>query len=165
MRDGPARPSWIDFGGQADQFPSGFQSLSQQRELEMKPKKFILEVGMGMDQHGQDPTNAACKAVRDAVSRSCLAGLLEIARLDDVNQMIVDVLIACPHPEQVDKEKVLQALPFGQRQIEAVEGGMVARAVYQPELGDTSDEAYIANAAVTVWVDMDHVLNAWKEEL
>lgn len=131
----------------------------------MKLRKLIMEVGMGMDQHGQDPTNAARKAVRDAVSRSCLTGLLEIARLDDVNQMVVDVLVACPHADQVDKEAVLAALPFGQKKIEVVEGGMVARAVYQRELGDTSDEAYIANAALTVWVDMNHVLNAWRQEL
>ncbi len=120
---------------------------------------------MGMDQHGQDPTHAAVKAVRDAVSRSCLTGLLEIARLDDVNQMIVDVLVACPHAGQVNGQAVLEALPFGQKSIQIVEGGMVARAVYQPELGDASDEAYVANAAVTVWVDMDHVLEAWRQEL
>jgi uncharacterized protein (TIGR02058 family) len=131
----------------------------------MDLRKFILEVGMGMDQHGQDPTNAARKAVKDAVSRSCLAGLLDVAQLRDVNQMVVDVLIACPHPEQVNQEKVLAALPFGQKRIEVVEGGMVARAIYQPELGDTSDEAYIANAAVTVWVDMEQVLEAWKQDL
>jgi uncharacterized protein (TIGR02058 family) len=131
----------------------------------MNLKKFIVEVGMGLDQHGQDPTNAARKAVKDAVSRSCLAGLLEIAKLEDVSQMFVDVLVACPHAGQVDKEQVLAALPFGQKKIEVVEGGMVARAVYQPELGDTSDEAYVANAAVTVWVDMDHVVNAWRQEL
>jgi uncharacterized protein (TIGR02058 family) len=131
----------------------------------MKLTKFIMEVGMGLDQHGQDPTNAARKAVKDAVSRSCLTGLLEIARLDDVNQMVVDVLVACPHAEQVDQEIVLAALPFGQKRTEVVEGGMVATAIYQPELGDTSDEAYIANAAVTVWVDMDHALKAWREEL
>ena len=131
----------------------------------MDLRKFILEVGMGMDQHGQDPTNAARKAVRDAVSRSCLSGLLDVVRLRDVNQMVVDVLVACPHPEKVDQEKVLEALPFGQVRIEVVEGGMVARAIYQPELGDTSDEAYIANAAVTVWVDMEQVLDAWKQEL
>jgi uncharacterized protein (TIGR02058 family) len=131
----------------------------------MSLKKFIMEVGMGMDQHGQDPTNAARKAVKDAVSRSCLTGLIEIARIDDVDQMIVDVLVACPHAHKVDRETVLEAVPFGQKKIEVVEGGMVARAVYQPELGDTSDEAYVANAAVTVWVDMDHVLDAWRGEL
>ena len=123
-----------------------------------------MEVGMGMDQHAKAPTNAAQKAVRDAVSRSCLTGLLEVARPDDVNQMLVDVLIACPHPHQVGKEQVLQDLPFGRKKIEVVEGGMVARAICEPDLGDTSDEAYIANAAVTVWVDMDHVLNAWTDK-
>jgi len=130
----------------------------------MKLVKFVMEVGMGMDQHGQDPTNAAVKAVKDAVSRCCLTGLLELARLDDVNQMMVDLLVACPHAGQVDGQAVLEALPFGQKSIQIVEGGMVARAVYQPELGDTSDEAYVANAAVTVWVDMDHVLEAWRGE-
>jgi uncharacterized protein (TIGR02058 family) len=119
---------------------------------------------MGVDQHGQDPTHAAVKAVKDAVSRCCLTGLLEVARLDDVNQMIVDLLVACPHADQVDGQAVLDALPFGQKSIKVVEGGMVARAVYQPELGDISDEAFVANAAVTVWVDMDHVLEAWRQE-
>jgi uncharacterized protein (TIGR02058 family) len=131
----------------------------------MNLRKFIMEVGMGMDQHGQDPTNAARKAIKDAISRSCLTGLLEIARLDDVDQMIVDVLVACPHADQVDREAVLDAVPFGRKEINVVEGGMVAQAVYQPELGDTSDKAYVANAAVTVWVDMDHVLDAWRGEL
>jgi uncharacterized protein (TIGR02058 family) len=130
----------------------------------MNLKKFVIEMGMGIDQHGQDPTNAAQKAVKDAMVRSCLIGLLEIARLEDINQMMVDVLIACPHPERVDAEKVLQAVPFGQKQIKVVEGGMIAQSIYQPDLGDTSDETYIANAAVTVFVDMDRVLAAWKEE-
>jgi hypothetical protein len=39
---------------------------------------------------------------------------------------------------------------------------MIAPTIYQPELGDTSDEAFIANAAVTVFVDMDRVLEAWR---
>lgn len=131
----------------------------------MHLKKFIMEVGMGLDQHGQSPTNAARKAVKDAISRSCLTGLLEIARLEDVNEMIVEVLVACPHPEQVDRAQVLEAIPFGQKQIQVVEGGMITQSVYQPELGDTSDEAYVANAAIHVFVDMDRVLRAWKDKL
>jgi uncharacterized protein (TIGR02058 family) len=128
----------------------------------MNWKKFVVEIGVGIDQHGQDPTNAARKAVKDAVSRSCLCGLLEVARLQDVNEMAVDVVVACPDPERVDRDVVLQALPFGAKTIEVVNGGMVARSVYQPELGDTSDEVFVANAAVTVSVDMDHVLRAWS---
>lgn len=131
----------------------------------MNLKKFIVEVGMGVDQHGQDPTNAAQKAVKDAVARSCLVGLLEIARLDDVDQMFVDVLITSPYPEKVDAEKVLQTIPFGRKQIKIVEGGMIAKSIYQPKLGDTSDEFLVANAAVTVFVDMDRVLESWKKEV
>ena len=77
--------------------------------------------------------------------------------------MIVQVLVACPHPEQVDEERVLRAIPFGKLDIEVVDGGMTAPTVYQPELGDTSDEAVVANAAVTVLVDTNRVLDAWLE--
>lgn len=130
----------------------------------MNLKKFVIEMGMGIDQHGQDPTHAAEKAVKDAMARSCLIGLLEVVRLEDINQMLVDVLIACPDPERVDPKKVLQAVPFGQKQIKVMEGGMIAKSIYQPELGDTSDETYVANAAVTVFVDMDRMLTVWKKE-
>ena len=130
----------------------------------MQLRKFIVEMGMGIDQHGQDPTNAARKAVKDAISRSCLAGIIDIARLDDVDQMIVEVLVACPHPDRVDRRAVLRAAPFGQKTITVVEGGMIVPTIYQPELGDATDEAFVANAAVTVYVDMDRVLEAWQDE-
>lgn len=128
-------------------------------------KRFVIEFGMGLDQHGQDPTRAACKAVKDAVARSCLAGLLEIVRLREVNDMLVDIQIACPHPEKVDRGAVLEALPFGRKQLTLHEGGMVAHGLFQPELGDTTDETYIANATITVWVDVGEMLEAWHEEM
>ena len=126
-------------------------------------KRFIIEFGMGLDQHGQNPTRAACKAVKDAVARSCLAGLLEIVRLRDVNDMLVAIQVACPHPEQVDRQAVLDALPFGKKELTLCEGGMVAHGLFQPELGDQTDEAYIANAAITVWVDVDEMLQQWSK--
>ena len=46
-------------------------------------KKFIVEFGMGTDFHGQDVTKAAKKAVKDAVSRSCLCGLEDVLGLTD----------------------------------------------------------------------------------
>lgn len=131
----------------------------------MNRKRFVVEMGMGIDQLGQDPTKAAFKAVKDAVSRSCLAGLLEVTRLHEVNQMMVDVLVGCPYPEQVDEAQVLEAIPFGQKRIQVVEGGLIAKGVYLPQLDDHSEETLIATAAVTVFVDMDQVLEAWNEEL
>lgn len=127
-------------------------------------RRYILEFGMGLDQHGQEVTSAARKAAKDAVSHACLAGLLEIVKLRDVNDMVVDIVIACPHPEQVDRQAVLDAVPFGTKKLSIVEGGMAAHGLFQPELGDVTDEAYVAIAAITVWVDVDAMLDAWQIE-
>lgn len=116
-------------------------------------KRFILELGTGIDLHGQDATKAAMRAVKDAISRSCLCGLVEILELDDLNRMFVEVTVAVPTPEQVDPEAVLSVIPFGRKELEVVSGGMRAPGLYQPELGDRTSDVIVANAAVTVWVD------------
>ncbi|MFM8322909.1 MAG: Lin0512 family protein [Chloroflexota bacterium] len=128
-------------------------------------RRFVVEFGMGLDQHGQNPTKAACKAVKDAVANICLAGVIDIARLGDVNDMRVEMHVACPHPELLDREQVLAALPFGTKELFVEEGGMIAHGLFQPELGDTTDEAFIANAAIIVWVDVKHMLQTWQAEL
>ena len=118
----------------------------------MALRRFIVEVGMGVDQHGQDNTRAAEKAVQDAIHRSCLCGLKEVAGLKDPAAMMVEVLIGCPKPESIDRERVLRVLPFGQKRIEVREGGLLGKTLFQPELGDKSDEMIVANAIVTVYV-------------
>lgn len=127
----------------------------------MNLKRFVVEMGTGVDQHGQDVTKAAVRAVNDAISRVCLSGLGEIVRLSSADEMLVEVLVACPNPQEVRKEEVLKALPFGAKQIQVVEGGMLARVTFEPRLGDKTDCAVVANAAITVSVDMDKVLQAW----
>jgi hypothetical protein len=47
-------------------------------EGEIGMKRFVIEFGYGIDLHGQDVNNAAAKAVKDAISHSCLSGLVEI---------------------------------------------------------------------------------------
>jgi uncharacterized protein (TIGR02058 family) len=124
----------------------------------MKKKRFIIEIGTGVEQHGQDITRAATKAVRDAVTRVSLVGLLEMVSLEDLNDMLVEVLIACPRPGEVDTAEVLQALPFGQKEVRVVEGGMVVHGHELRELEDKSDEIIIANAAVTVSLDVEKIM-------
>jgi uncharacterized protein (TIGR02058 family) len=128
-------------------------------------KRFIIEFGMGLDQHGQDPTRAAVKSVKNAIANSCLAGLIEIARLSDVNDMRTEIHIACPHPEMVNREKVLEAVPFGEKTLFITDGGMSTHGLFQPELGDTTDEAFVANAAIIVYVDVNHMLKTWQAEI
>jgi uncharacterized protein (TIGR02058 family) len=112
-------------------------------------RRFVIEVGMGVDQHGQDNTRAAEKAVQDAIHRSCLCGLREVAGLKSPDEMLVEVLIGCPAPETVDKERVLKVLPLGRKKME---GGLSGKTLFQPELGDKTDEMVVANAILTVYV-------------
>ncbi|MEY3869915.1 MAG: Lin0512 family protein [Microcoleaceae cyanobacterium] len=119
----------------------------------MTKKCFIIEMGMGIDQHGQEPTIAAARAVRNAISNNALLGIWDVAGLTDPNQMIVEVKIAVPYPEEVRKDEVLAVLPFGQKTIIVETGGMVVDGRAIPSLNDKNDEMLIAVAAVTVWVD------------
>lgn len=119
----------------------------------MARKRLIIEMGMGIDQHGQDPTVAATRAVRNAIAHNALPGVWEVAQLDHPNQMYVDVQVAVPYPEQVREEEVLAVLPFGQKTLRVELGGMVTVGRAIPELEDKNDDMLIAVAAVTVSVD------------
>ena len=121
----------------------------------MNKRRFIIEMGTGVEQHGQEVTKAAVKAVKDAITEVCLIGLRETINLSDRKDMLLEILIACPHPEEVNTDEVLKALPFGRKEIKVVDGGMIVKGHYAPEMGDKSDEIIVANAAVTVCVDLD----------
>ncbi|MFB2768832.1 Lin0512 family protein [Pelatocladus sp. BLCC-F211] len=119
----------------------------------MARKRFIIEMGMGIDQHGQDPTVAAARAVRNAIANNALPGVWEVAGLSHPNEMIVEVQVAVPYPEQVRQEEVLAVLPFGRKSLSVEVGGMVVQGKAIPELDDKNDEMLIAVAAVTVLVE------------
>lgn len=119
----------------------------------MSRKRLIIEMGMGIDQHGQDPTVAAARAVRNAIAHNALPGVWEVAGLNDPNQMIVEVQVAVPYAEQVRSEEVLAVLPFGQKSLTVEQGGMVVQGRAIESLNDKNDEMLIAVAAVTVLID------------
>ncbi|ACK67105.1 conserved hypothetical protein [Rippkaea orientalis PCC 8801] len=119
----------------------------------MAKKRLIIEMGMGIDQHGQDPTIASARAVRNAIANNALPGVWEVAGLSHPNEMIVEVQIGVPYPEQVRENEVLAVLPFGQKTIKVEFGGMIVKGRAIPELNDKNDDMIIANAAVTVWID------------
>jgi len=121
----------------------------------MAKKRFVIEMGMGVDQHGQEPTIAAARAVRNAIAHNALPGIWEVAGLDHPNQMIVEVQVAVPYPEQVRTEEVLAVLPFGQKTLTVENGGMVVQGRAIEEFKDKNDEMLIAVAAVTVWVETE----------
>jgi len=121
----------------------------------MARKRLIIEMGMGIDQHGQDPTVAASRAVRNAIAHNALPGVWEVAGLSHPNQMIIEVQVAVPYPEQVREEEVLAVLPFGRKTLTVESGGMVVQGRAIPELNDKNDEMLIAIASVTVLTEND----------
>ncbi len=124
-------------------------------EITMARKRLIIEMGMGIDQHGQEPTVAAARAVRNAIAHNALPGVWEIVGLSDPNQMIVEVKVAVPYPEQVREDEVLAVLPFGRKSLTVESGGMVVQGRAISSLNDKNDEMLIAIAAVTVLVETE----------
>ena len=125
----------------------------------MVEPRFINQLGMGVDQHGHesDCTNAAVKAIKNAISNNCLCGLSEICNLTeptDLVRMMVHVKIGAPYPDTIDEKKVLKAIPFGEISIEVVKGGLITEGIMIKELGDTSNQIIVCNAAVTVSVKL-----------
>ena len=112
----------------------------------MALKRCLLELGMGVDLHGKDYTEAAQRAVWDAIGHNSLPFIRSFG--SGTESMWVDVTIAVPQPEAVDREAVLGVLPHGRGQVSVVQGGM------EIPNEDGSDSTVIANAAVMVSLDV-----------
>ena len=105
----------------------------------------IMEMGMGVDVHGRDYTNAAKRAVFDALHHSSLGFQRLIGKTAD--DMRVDITIGVPQPDAVDKEAVVATLPHGTGYCKVVSSGLEI-----PNEAGT-DAMVIANAAVIVSFD------------
>jgi len=112
----------------------------------MAKKRMVLEIGMGTDIRGADPTKAACRALRDALRHNSLSIAPALGK--PLDAMIVDVHIGVPRPEMVDKAQVLAVLPYGKGSVSVVEGGLEIR----NDKG--TDSTMIANACGVVSLDI-----------
>jgi uncharacterized protein (TIGR02058 family) len=123
-------------------------------------RRYLVEVGTGIDLHGGDETKAAQRAVKDAISHSSMVGLSQLFNVESFAELEealrVDVTIATPHPEKVDGEAVLSILPEGKRKITVVEGGMAFPTV--SSVKETGTHGIVmANAVIVVLVDVEKV--------
>jgi len=112
----------------------------------MARTRLVVELGVGVDVHGQDYTKSAKRAVDNAIHRGALLYLADAAKEGNRPKVYIDVTIASPKPDAVDGEAVLQALPFGEKSIKVVTGGMAVKHT-QP------DPIIISNAAVLVTME------------
>jgi uncharacterized protein (TIGR02058 family) len=112
----------------------------------MAKTRLVLELGTGADLHGGDYTKAARRAVEDAIRHGSLLYFADVMKKGIRPKMYVDVTIAAPKPDAVNGDTVLEALPFGEKTIKVVAGGM--------EIGHGEpDSIIICNAAVLVTVE------------
>ncbi|MCW3990466.1 MAG: Lin0512 family protein [Candidatus Bathyarchaeota archaeon] len=122
----------------------------------MDYRRYLVEVGTGIDLHGEDETKAAQRAVKDAISHSSMVGLSQLFKVESFAELeealMVDVTIATPNPEKVDGDMVLSILPEGKRRITVIEGGMAFPTASTAEEAKTHT-IMMANAVIVVLVD------------
>lgn len=113
----------------------------------MARKRVVVQFGMGTSIRSRDYTQAAARAIRDALWHNSLnvADAFGFPK----QAMLIDVEIGVQRPEAVDVEALYGIFPYGQPTIRVVAGGLD---VTKP---DASSMSVIANAAVIVSFDME----------
>lgn len=116
----------------------------------MSYRRFAIEFGMGVDLHGEDCTKASVKAVKDAISRVCLCGLVEVLNIS-LEDVLVEVILGVPRGGEVEVEEVKKVIPIGKVELKVEEGGLKVPGIYVPRFGETSN-IILVNACVVVKV-------------
>jgi uncharacterized protein (TIGR02058 family) len=109
-------------------------------------KRVVVEMGMGTSIRSGDYTQAAVRALRDALWRSSLSvtGALGM----EVDAMRVEIIVGVPKPEAVDTSKVLAILPHGTGDVQVVHGGL------EVPSEDGKRKTIMANVAAIVKLDL-----------
>ena len=115
------------------------------RGKQMTLRRYITEMGMGVDVHGKNYTTAAKRAVSDAIRHSSLNFFKTLNKSAD--EMRITLVIGVTNPNAVDSVEVARELPYGTVKVEVKQGGLEV----PNEAGD--DAIIIANAAILVGFD------------
>jgi len=113
----------------------------------MAKKRVVVEFGMGTSLRREDYTEAAARAMRDALWRNSIS----VAELFGFpkDAMLIDVQIGVQVPDNVDVAALAKILPYGRATITVGHGGLD---VPRPD-GDGC--TVIANCAISVSFDME----------
>lgn len=110
-------------------------------------KRLLTEFGLGTSLRRQDYTQAATRAVQNALWQNSinLAELFGKGKED----MIITVEVAVQQPDQLDAQAISQIFPYGQVTVKPINGGLdVPRA-------DGGKPTVIANVAISVALDLE----------
>jgi uncharacterized protein (TIGR02058 family) len=113
----------------------------------MAKKRVVTQFGMGTSIRSRNYTEAAARAIRDALWHNSLnvADAFGFPR----EKMIIDVEIGVQQPDAVDCAALLTIFPYGQPAVTVVKGGLDI-----PKPGGDGISV-VANAAVIVSFDME----------
>jgi len=115
-------------------------------------QRFIIEMGMGNDLHGQDYTKAAARAIEDAIRHSSIPIFETLGISHDAMQ--VRVRVGVQAPDEVDCTALEASLPRGRVCVSAVHGGLD---IVNP---DTGNVTIIASAAVEAFLPFETMRDA-----
>lgn len=111
----------------------------------MNKQRYVTEMGMGVDVHGRDYTNAARRAVSDAIRHSSLNFFAVLNK--SPNDMKIVVKIGSPNLAAVDTSAVAAELPYGTIEVLVEQGGL------EVENDHGGDAIVMVNAAVLVYFE------------
>ena len=115
-------------------------------------KVMFIEIGMGVDLHGQNVTKAAVRAVQNAIHHNSMPGIRSVLPGGSLDNMKVRVRLAVPADcDKLDLEAVRTELPYGDVSFDVVDGGMLTSSgIVLPDKDDANDLAYVVIASVEV---------------
>lgn len=113
----------------------------------MAIKRLLTEFGMGSSLRRQDYTEAAIRAVRDALWHNSI-NLAELYGKEKT-AMLITVEVGVQQPEALDTDKIAAIFPYGQITVVPRKGGLdVPRS-------DGGKPTVIANVAISVALDLE----------
>ncbi|UWQ91413.1 Lin0512 family protein [Rhodobacteraceae bacterium M382] len=115
----------------------------------MAKTRVLVEFGMGTSLRREDYTQAADRAIRDALWHNSV----NMAELFDFPKeaMIIDAEIGVQQPDKVDVTALMKIFPYGTPTITVRKGGL------NVEKHHTDGCTVIANAAIVVSFDLEAV--------
>ncbi len=115
----------------------------------MAKTRVLVEFGMGTSLRREDYTEAASRALKDALWHNSI----NMAELFDFpkSAMIIDAKIGVAKPDAVDVAELEKIFPYGQPNISVEQGGLDIQAPHH------DGHTVIANAAIVVSFDMEPV--------
>lgn len=117
-------------------------------------KRYLIELGYGADLHGGDVTKATKKAVKDAMSHCCMAGIADIFQITEPEKLTIKIKVGCPNPDQVNRDEIVELIPFGKVVIEdIVPGGLSTQGLHVGVYG-SGDQIVVAVVSLTIFVEI-----------